>query len=82
MPRTRKTALEIMGEIGHRVYDLRRYDEHDVITAVVLLRTVNGPLFDWLMQMLLAGSLIDGTAPAVGAVDPHAPDTGTPSPRE
>jgi hypothetical protein len=77
-----KTAVEIVSDIGSKAFDLQHHDEREIIAAVALLRHVNGPMFDWLTQMLIAGTMVEMQLSAA-AVDPQGDsNTGNPSTRD
>ena len=59
MARRQKSALEIVSDIGSKAFDLQHHSERDIIEAVVILRQVNAPMFDWLTQMLIRGTIIE-----------------------
>lgn len=47
-----RPALDIVSDIGSKAFDLQHHSERDIALAVRLLRTVNAPMFDWLVRVL------------------------------
>lgn len=69
MVRRFKSPVELVSDIGCKAYDLQHHDERDIAEAVALVRQVNAPMFDWLVQVL---SVTAGGSqqPSCSAVDP------------
>ena len=49
--------MEIVSNIGALGFDLQHHDDVTIAGAVALLRTVNAPMFDWLVRVLREGSV-------------------------
>ncbi len=59
MSRSRKSALELLSDIGSKAYDLQAFTDLEIQAALAVLRSVNRPLFDWLTALLVAGQGTD-----------------------
>ena len=70
--RRQKSAIEIVSDIGCKAFDLQYHSERDIIEAVVILRQVNGPMFDWLTQILIGGTMVE-----MAKQSPPSPETRT-----
>lgn len=47
-----RPAIELVSAIGSLGFDLQHHDEVQIAQAVSILRSVNGPMFDWIAQVL------------------------------
>jgi hypothetical protein len=52
MAKQLKPAIAIVSDIGSKAFDLQHHSEREIQEAVKILREVNGPMFDWLVQVL------------------------------
>lgn len=52
MARKLRSALELVSDIGCLGFDLQHHSDEQIAAAVALLRTVNAPLFHWLVKAL------------------------------
>lgn len=55
MARKQRMAIELLSDISSKAYDLQVYTEPEIQAALAVLRSVNGPMFDWLTRLLVAG---------------------------
>lgn len=67
MPRRPRPAIELVSDIGSLGFDLQHHSDHDIAEAVAVLRTVNGPMFDWIVRVLSAPIAKDGEALMLGS---------------
>src|SRR5712691_7980 len=52
MPQRLRPALDLVSDIGKLGFDLQHHSDEDIAAAVALLRSVNDPLFAWLVETL------------------------------
>lgn len=57
MARKLRSAIELVSDIGAKAFDLQHHNESDIREAIAVLRSVNGPMFDWLVRTLGAREL-------------------------
>lgn len=52
MKRRLRSAVELVSDIGSKAFELQHHSDRDIAEAVKVLRSVNGPMFKWLVEAL------------------------------
>ncbi len=51
---TKKSAVELVSDIGQKGYYLQQFSDVEIAAAVAFLRKVNPEMFDWIAKILSA----------------------------
>ena len=62
MTRRVRDAVELVSDIGGKAFDLQHRPDAEIREAVAVLRSVNGPMFDWLVSVLQGAVSKDSAA--------------------
>ncbi len=52
MSRSKKSAVELVSDIGQKGYYLQQFSDAEIAAAVEFLRKVNPEMFDWIAKQI------------------------------